>query len=32
MLSDIEIAENCALRDIADVAAELGIAPQNLES
>ena len=24
MLSDIEIAENCALRDIADVAAELG--------
>ena len=32
MLSDIEIAENCALRDIADVAAELGIAPQNFES
>lgn len=31
MLSDIEIAENCTLRDIADVAAELGIAPQDLE-
>mgnify|MGYP002560149560 FL=1 len=31
MLSDIEIAENCTLRDVADVAAELGIAPQDLE-
>ena len=31
MLSDIEIAESCNMRDVADVANELGIAPQNLE-
>lgn len=31
MLSDIEIAESCKMKDIGEVAKELGIAPENLE-
>lgn len=31
MLSDIEIAESCKMRDVADVAKELGIAAENVE-
>lgn len=31
MLSDIEIAESCTMRDIQDVANELGISPKDLE-
>ncbi len=31
MLSDIEIAENCKLRDIREIAAKLGLSEENLE-
>ena len=32
MLSDIEIAENCKLKDIREIAATLGLSEDDLES